>query len=68
MHRDERREGHLHVSASYGGDGTYNAGQRLDPVAVALAPAGFDIQTVGNPQDNKPDSGDQIVFTYNQAM
>ncbi|HVA02369.1 MAG TPA: prepilin-type N-terminal cleavage/methylation domain-containing protein [Acidimicrobiales bacterium] len=56
------------VSASYGGDGTYTAANGSTPVVVALAPAGLDIETVGNPQDNRPDSGDQIVFTYDEAM
>ena len=61
-------QGTYTVSAAYGGDTTYTPANGSTSVVVALAPAGFDIETVGNPQDNKPDSGDQIVFTYNQAM
>jgi type II secretory pathway pseudopilin PulG len=56
------------INVSYGGNGTYNPANVSTQVAVVLAPAGFDIQSVGNPADNKPDTGDQIVFTYNQAM
>jgi len=56
------------VSAAYSGNGSYTAANGSIPVVVALAPAGFDIQTVGNPADNRPDSGDKVVFTYNQAM
>jgi hypothetical protein len=56
------------VGVAYGGDGTYTPANGSTQVVVALAPAGFDIESVGNPQDSKPDSGDQIVFTYNQAM
>ncbi len=56
------------VAVTYPGDGNYTALSVSDPIPVTLAPAGSDIQTVGNPADNKPDSGDQIVFTYNQAM
>jgi hypothetical protein len=61
-------QGTYTVSAAYGGDATYTPANGSSPVVVALAPAAFDIQTVGSPQDNKPDTGDQIVFTYNQAM
>jgi len=56
------------VSVAYSGDSAYTPANGSTPVVVALAPAGSDIQSVGNPQDNKPDSGDQIIFTYNQAM
>ena len=56
------------VAAAYGGNGAYNAASRSTPVAVTLTPAGFSIQTVGNPADNKPDNGDKIVYTYNEAM
>jgi len=54
------------------GNTAYNGASGQTPVAVTLAPAGFDIQTTGNPADNKPDGaaggGDKIVYTYNQAM
>jgi type II secretory pathway pseudopilin PulG len=56
------------INVAYGGNTTYNPANGSTQVVVALAPAGFDIQTVGNPADNKPDNADQIVFTYNQAM
>ncbi len=56
------------VNAAYSGDTSYVPASGSTSVVVTLAPAGADIQTVGNPQDSKPDSGDQIVFTYNQAM
>jgi hypothetical protein len=61
-------QGSYTFNAAYGGDGTYTPANGSTSVVVALPPAGLDIETVGNPQDNKPDSGDQIVFTYNQAM
>ena len=35
---------------------------------VTLPPAALNIATIGSPADNKPDSGDKIVYTYNQAM
>ncbi len=56
------------VGVAYGGDATYTPANGSASVVVVLAPAGSDIQTVGNPQDGRPDNGDQIVFTYNQAM
>ena len=61
-------QGSYTFNAAYGGDTTYMPANGSTSVVVALAPAGLDIETVGSPQDNKPDSGDQIVFTYNQAM
>jgi hypothetical protein len=56
------------VAAAYGGSTAYNGASGQTQPVVTLPPAGFNIQTVGNPADNKPDSGDQIVYTYNQAM
>jgi len=60
------------VTAAYGGNTAYNSASGQTQVAVTLAPAGFDIQTIGNPADNKPDGaaagGDKIAYTYNQAM
>ena len=43
------------VAATYGGNTAYNAASGQTLVAVTLAPAGFDIQTTGNPADNKPE-------------
>jgi hypothetical protein len=60
------------VTAAYGGNTAYNNASGQTSVVVTLPPAGFDVQTVGNPADNKPDGsatgGDEIVYTYNQAM
>jgi len=60
------------VAAAYGGNTAYNSASGQISVAVTLAPAGFNIQTTGNPADNKPDGvaggGDTIVYTYNQVM
>ncbi len=56
------------VAAAYGGNTAYNGASGQIPVAVTLAPAGFDIQTTGNPADNEPDGSDKVVYTYNQAM
>jgi hypothetical protein len=57
------------ATATYGGNTSYNpSAPASDTVTVTLGPAGMDIQGVPNPQDGKPDSGDAIVYTYNQAM
>ena len=37
-------------------------------MVVTPPPAAFSIATIGSPADNKPDSGDKIVYTYNEAM
>ncbi|HEY5025183.1 MAG TPA: hypothetical protein VII76_09420, partial [Acidimicrobiales bacterium] len=55
------------LSVAYSGDGTYTPANGSTPVVVAVAPAGFDIETLGN-QNGKPDNNDQITYTYNQAM
>ncbi len=62
------QKGTYTVAVAYSGDGTYAPANGSTTVVVALAPGGADIQTVGSPQDGRPDSGDQIVYTYNQAM
>ena len=56
------------VAAAYGGNTAYNGASGQTSVTVTLPPAGADIQTTGSPADNKPDGGDKIVYTYNQAM
>ncbi len=57
------------VAASYGGSTAYNGASGQTQVVVTLAPAGFNIQGVPSGTPNgKPSSGDQIVYTYNQAM
>ncbi len=55
------------VAVAYGGDGSYTPANGSTSVVVALAPAGFDIETSGN-QNGRPDTNDQITYTYNQAM
>jgi len=61
------QKGTYTVGVAYSGDGSYTPANGSTPVVVALAPAGFDIETSGN-QDGKPDTNDQITYTYNQAM
>jgi type II secretory pathway pseudopilin PulG len=56
------------VGVSYSGDTAYVGVAGSTMVNVTLAPAGFNIQTVGNPANNRPDNGDQIIYTYNQVM
>ena len=61
--------GTYQASAVYSGDGTYNGAPGSGFVLVALAPSGASILGVpGIPPDGKPDTGDQIVYTYNQQM
>lgn len=60
------------VGAQYSGDTAYTGATGSTSVTVTLLPAGFDIETTGNPADSKPDGaasgGDTIVYTYNQVM
>jgi large repetitive protein len=54
------------VTAAYGGNASYVPA--MSPPASASVPAGSDIQGLPGPAGGKPDSGDKIVYTYNQAM
>ena len=56
------------VSTSYGGDGSYTTANGSTPVVCPSPRPASTSRPWAIPPDNKPDSGDQIVFTYNQAM
>ena len=60
-------QGTYTVAASYGGDNVYNGASGSTNVTVLPPPGGFDIQAPGN-RDGKPDQGDDVVYTFNQAM
>jgi large repetitive protein len=55
------------VTATYNGNVSYNTA--VSAPASASLPAGVDIQGVpNNPADGIPNSGDKIVYTFNQTM
>jgi len=56
------------VTATYAGNVSYN--QAVSAPASATMPAGSNIQGSPNspPGDGKPDSGDKVLYSYNQAM
>jgi len=59
------------VAATYNptpGTTAYGTASGSTQPMVTLPPAALSIATIGSPADNKPDSGDKIVYTYNQAM